>query len=166
MDDPPAPPAPTATAPGKAPLVAHPGRVLTVVVVLAAVVTLAIWGLSSAETDTGIARDAPRAPSAIETLVPGPGELAGRQDTITVDLRDDLTGVMLVQPPSGPAFEVPEDQLDRIVPLGQLSWRPGPDQELERFDAGNYEVTVLYWPQAKPRPETPSAYRWTFRAAV
>lgn len=158
-------PAPAAGA-VKPPLITHPGRVLTVVLTLGTVLTLVIWGLSQAETDTGIARDAPAAPSAVETLIPGPGELAGRQDTIAVDLRDDLTGVMVVQPPNGPAFEVPEDQMDRIVPLGQFSWRPGTDQELERFEAGNYTVTVLYWPQAKERPATPSGYSWTFRAAV
>ena len=74
--------------------------------------------------------------------------------------------MLLVQPPNGPTFEVPEDQMDRIVPLGQFSWRPGDGQELERFEAGNYTVTVLYWPQAKERPESPSGYTWTFRAAV
>ncbi|MBM3660226.1 MAG: hypothetical protein FJW95_12105 [Actinobacteria bacterium] len=158
-------PAP-APAPAKPPLVKHPGRVLTVVLMLGAVVTLAIIGLSRAETDTGIARDAPLAPSAVEAVIPGPGELSGRQDTITVDLRDDFTGVLLVQPPDGPAFEVPEDQMDRVVPLGRLSWRPGENQELERYQAGNYKVTVLYWPQAKPRPETPAGYTWTFRAAL
>jgi len=155
-----------APAPAKAPLVKHPGRVLTVVLMVGAVITLGIVGLTRAETDTGIARDAPRAPSAVEAVIPGPGELSGRQDTITVDLRDDYTGVLVVQPPNGPAFEVPEDQTDRVVPLGQLSWRPGANQELERFEAGNYTVTVLYWPQAKPRPDTPAGFSWTFRAAV
>jgi hypothetical protein len=157
-----------AAAATKEPLVRHPGRVLTVVLVLGTVVTLGIWGVMSAETDTGIARNAPTLPSAIETIIPGPGELASRQDTITVDLRDDLTGVMVVEELDNQKrrFEVPEDQLERVVPLGQLSWRPGPDQELERFDAGNFRVTVLYWPQAKPRPQTPSAYTWQFRVGV
>jgi len=163
-------PAPAPPVAPRPPLITHPGRVATVVLMLGAVITLAIVGLSRAQTDTGIARDAPAAPSAVETLIPGPGELAGRQDTITVDLRDDLTGVLIVDPPGDPtpadAFEVPEDQMERVVPLGQLSWRPGDGQELERFEAGNYTVTVLYWPQAKPRPEQPSAYSWTFRATV
>ena len=139
---------------------------VTVVLMLGAVVTLGVWGLTTAETDTGTARNAPTFPAAVETLVPGPGELARRQDTITVDLRDDLTGVLVVRPPDGPPFEVPEDQLDRVVPLGQLSWRSGPEQELERFEAGNYRLTVLYWPQAKPRPATPSAYTWEFRVGA
>ena len=148
------------------PLVAHPGRVLAVVLTLGVVLTLLIWGLSSAETETGLTRDAPALPSEIETLTPGPGEISGRQSTIAVDLRNDLTGVLFVQPPSGPGFEVPEDQLDRIVPLGQFSWRPGPDQELERFSAGNHTLTVFFWPQTKPRPESPPGYTWTFRATA
>jgi hypothetical protein len=148
------------------PLVRHPGRVLTVVVMVGAVVTLVVWGLSRAETTTGDTRNVPARPSAIEQVLPGPGELSGRQDTIQVDLRDDLTGVLIVQPPDRPAFEVPEDQMDRAVALGRFSWRPGEGQELERFEAGNHRVTVLYWPQAKTRPATPSAYTWEFRAAA
>lgn len=159
-------PAPAPSATPRRPLIQHPGRVATVVLMLGAVITLGIVGLSRSQTDTGIARDAPMAPSAVESLIPGPGELAGRQDTIQVDLRDDLTGVLIIQPPDGPAFEVPEDQTDRVVPLGQLSWRPGAGKELERLEAGNYTVTVLYWPQAKERPASPSGYTWTFRAAV
>lgn len=160
---PPAAPRPPAA---KRPLVTHPGRVLTVVVVVGAVVTLMIWGLTRAQTDTGLTRDVPTLPAAIETLTPGPGELASRQDTIVVDLRDDLTGVMLVDPPDGPAFEVPEDQMERIVPLGQFGWRAGADQELERFEAGTYRMTVLYWSQTRNRPDVPSAYSWEFRATA
>lgn len=166
MSTPPPTPAPGVARAAREPLVKHPGRVITVLLMVGAVITLGVWGLTSSETDTGTARNAPRFPSAVETLIPGPGELAGRQDTISVDLRDDLTGVMIIQPPSGAAFEVPEDQMDRVVPLGQFSWRPGEGQELERLEAGTYEVTVLYWPQAKDRPATPGAYSWSFRATV
>jgi hypothetical protein len=164
-----APPTPGPTLPtpvAKRPLVRHPGRVTTVVLVVGAVITLMIWGLSRAQTETGLTRDAVTLPSAIETLTPGPGEIVSRRDTIVVDLRDDFTGVMIVDPPDGPAFEVPEDQMDRIVPLGQFSWRAGPGQELERFEAGPYRVTALYWPQTGARPASPPAYAWEFRATV
>jgi hypothetical protein len=158
--------APTTAPRARKPLVEHPGRVLVVVLMLGAVVTLLVWGLTSTQTGSGPTRNAPTAPSSIESLSPGAGELAQRQETISVDLRDDLTGVLLVQPPDRAGFEVPEDQLDRIVPLGQLSWRPGTDQELERFEAGTYRLTVLYWPQDKPRPESPTGYTWEFRVGV
>jgi hypothetical protein len=149
-----------------APLVQHPGRVLTVLLVLGFVVTLGAWAVSSAETETGRTRNATALPASLEHLSPGPGELVRLQDTILVDLRDDLTGVLLLQPPAGAAFEVPEDQTERVVPLGQLSFRTGPDRELVRFEPGTYRATVLYWPQAKARPEQPTSYTWEFRAGA
>lgn len=161
-----APPAPSAPPTSRPPLVRHPGRVLTVAIVVGSVITLGIWAISSAETETGLGRNVATLPASIETLSPGPGELARLQDTITVDLADDLTGVMRVTRADGVGFEVPEDQLERIVPLGQFSFRTGPDQELTRFEPGTYTVTVLYWPQTKPRPDSPASYSYQFRAGA
>ena len=166
--DPTTAPAPVAppTTPPKPPLIQHPGRVLTVVLVVGLVVTLGIWGIVSSETETGPGRNVPTLPSSVQSVSPGPGELARLQDTISVDLRDDLTGVMIIEPVGRASFEVPEDQMERIVPLGQFSFRTGPDQELEKFEPGTYRVTVLFWPQAKPRPDNPAAYSWEFRAGA
>ena len=100
-------------------------------------------------------------PSTIDSVSPGPGELARLQDTITADLRDDLTGVLVID-----GQEVPEDQLDRIVPLAQVSFRPGPDTDLARFEPGEHTVVVYFWPQGKERPERPDAYSWRFRAGA
>ncbi len=144
----------------------HPGRVAIVVGVVAVVITLGVWGLSASETDPGVGRDAPTLPAAIETLSPGPGELVRPQDTITIDLRDDLTGVLLLRREQGSTVEIPEDQLERVIPLGQLSFRTGPDQELARFEPGEYTATVYFWPQAKPRPDRPASYSWRFRAGA
>ena len=158
-------PAPRAPAP-KPPLITHPGRVLTVVLTVGLVITLGIWAISTSQTETGVGRNVATLPSAVQSVSPGPGELARPQDTITVDLRDDLTGVLIIEPVGRAAFEVPEDQTERVVPLGQLSFRTGKGQELEKFDPGVYRVTVLYWPQAKPRPDNPAAYKWEFRAGA
>ncbi len=166
MSTPSTPPAAPAGHPAKEPLVKHPGRVLTVIVALGAVITLMIVAITSAQTDTGDTRNAGLLPSSVEKTTPGIGELIRRQDTSDVDLRDDLTGVLIIQPPDGPRFEVPEDQTDRVVPLGLLSWRTGPGRELEEFEAGSYKATVLYWPQAKGRPEQPSGYTWEFRVGA
>jgi len=174
MAAPPPPPADTATAPSpaprppaqKAPLITHPGRVLTVVLTVGLVITLGIWAVSTSQTETGVGRNISTLPSAVQSVTPGPGELARTQDTITVDLRDDLTGVLIIEPVGRTSFEVPEDQTERVVPLGQLSFRTGKGQELEKFDPGTYRVTVLYWPQAKPRPDNPAAYTWEFRAGA
>ena len=100
-------------------------------------------------------------PSTIDSVSPGPGEIARLQDTITADLRDDLTGVLKID-----GAEVPEDQLERIVPLAQVSFRPGPDKDLVRFEAGLHTVVVEYWQQGKERPANPGVYSWTFRAGA
>lgn len=148
------------------PLVRHPGRALTVVVAVGVVITLLIWAGMSADTETGPTRDVATLPSAVQSVSPGPGELARLQDTILVDLRDDLMGVLVIDAPDRAPFEVPEDQTERVLALGQLSFRTGPGQELTKFETGTYRLTVLYWPQAKARPEQPTGYTWDFRAGA
>jgi hypothetical protein len=137
----------------RAPLFRHPWRLVIVVVVLLAVANLGVLLLSQSDT-----RPAGRSyPNAIDSVFPRPGELARPQDTVTADLRSDLTGVLVID-----RAEVPEDQLDRVPELGQVSFRPGSGKDLEQFAPGPHSVTVLYWPQGKPRPAHPGAYSWSF----
>lgn len=126
------------------------------VVVLAAL-NLAVIALDESDTSPA-GRDLP---SAIDSVTPAPGELVRLQDTIGADLRDDLTGVLVLD-----GAEIPEDQLERVVPLAQVTFRPGPDQDLTSFEAGDHTLEVLYWPQGKPRPSRPSSYSWSFRAGA
>ena len=127
------------------------------------VVTLGVVLLQSANTDTASERIYPEA---IDGVSPGSGELIHAQDTITADLRDGLTGVLLLKPPGGGYVEIPEDQLDRIGPLGQLSFRTGPDNEFAKFSPGIWGAEVLFWPQGKERPATPGRYSWSFRVGA
>jgi len=136
---------------------AHPWRWVIVAVVVIAALNLAIFGLSSSDTSP----EGRTLPSTIDSLTPPPGELIRLQDTIGADLRDDLTGVLLLD-----GVEIPEDQLERVVPLASVTFRPGPDQDLERFEAGEHTLTVLYWEQGKPRPANPDSYSWSFRAGA
>ena len=62
--------------------------------------------------------------------------------------------------------EIPEDQLDRVEGLGQISFRPGPNKELSRLRDGDNSVAVLYWQQGKARPAHPATFGWSFRAAA
>jgi hypothetical protein len=139
------------------PLFAHPWRVLVVVVVLLVVANLGVLLLSQSDTT----RDVIRFPSAIDEVSPRPGELIRPEDTITADLSNQLIGVLVID-----RVEIPEDQLDRVVPLGQVSFRPGPTKELTRFDPGAHTAAIFYWPQGKPRPAKPSAYSWSFRSGA
>jgi len=131
----------------------HPWRVVVVVAVLLAVASLTAVLLDAA--DTSRVNESPRA--AVETVNPADGEIL--QDAITADLRNNLTGVLVID-----GIEVPEDQTDRVEPLGQVSFRPGPGTDVDRFEPGVHKVAVLYWPQGKARPAHPDGYTWTFRS--
>jgi hypothetical protein len=135
----------------------HPWRVAIVVGVLVVVANLGVFLL--AESDTS--REGRTFPNTIDTVIPLPGEITRVRDTVTADLRDDLTGVLVID-----GTEVPEDQLERVVPLGQVSFRPGPDRDLSRFAPGDHTITVLYWSQKTDRPARPGSYSWSFRAGV
>jgi hypothetical protein len=149
--------APTA----RRPLFKHPWRIAIVVVGLLAVANLGILLLNKADTS----RQGRNFPSAIDDLTPEPGEIIRPQDTVVADLRAGLTGVLVL---SGPGFreEIPEDQLERVAPLGQVSFRPGPDQDIRQFAPGNWSAVVLFWKEGKPRPAHPNAFGWSFRVSA
>jgi hypothetical protein len=128
-----------------------------VAVVVVVVLNLAVVALSESDTSPG----GRTLPSAIDSVTPAPGELIRLQDTIGADLRDDLTGVLVLD-----GAEIPEDQLERVIPLAQVTFRPGPGQDLEKLEPGEHTLVVLYWPQGKPRPADPNAYSWSFRAGA
>jgi hypothetical protein len=139
------------------PLFRHPWRWVVVGVVVVVVLNLGVVLLSESDTQP----QGRTFPSTIDSVSPGPGELARLQETVTADLRDDLTGVLKID-----GVEVPEDQLERIVPLAEVSFRPGPDRDLTRFEPGLHNVAVYYWPQGKERPAKPGVYSWSFRAGA
>jgi hypothetical protein len=62
--------------------------------------------------------------------------------------------------------EIPEDQLERVGPLGQITFRPGPQRDVAKWGPGTYQATVLYWSQGKARPAHPNAFTWTFRVGA
>ena len=100
-------------------------------------------------------------PSAIEQVHPAPGSQADRRIAVTADLRDDLTGVLVID-----GLRIPEDQLEFNDPLGVITYRPGPDQALPSFEAGEHTVQVLYWKQTEDEPPDPDSYGWRFRATA
>ena len=121
---------------------------------------LGIVLLNNADTDPGGANPLP---ATVESVSPEPASIAGPVETITVDLDDSLTGVLLVRH-NGRYLEIPEDQLSRVVELGQISFRPGPGKDITRFNAGQNDVVVLYWSQTRVggRPKNPTSYSWSF----
>jgi hypothetical protein len=136
----------------------HPGRVAVVLVSLLVVLNLGIVLLLSSDTSPG----GGELPAAVQSVSPTPGSIAGPIDTITVDLDDSLTGVLLIRQ-NGRYVEIPEDQLDRVVELGQISFRPGPGKDITRFAPGETDALVFYWLKTHARPKHPASYAWNFQ---
>jgi hypothetical protein len=140
----------------------HPWRVAIVAIALFAVLNLGVWLLRESDTsEPGTAT----LPTYVESVSPGPGELTGLVDDVTVDLRDDLTGELEVD-----RIVIPEDQVDRTEELGIVTFRPGKGKEFEKLNSGENTVVVYAWPRGDERPEpldtAPLRYSWTFRAAA
>ncbi len=137
----------------------HPGRVAIVLGVVLLVLNLGVILLATADTSEKGRRPLP---NDIESINPERGELTGLVDTVTVNLRDDMTGVLVVD-----GIEIPEDQLDRVVGLQVVSFRPGPGKEIPRFRAGDNTVLVRYWRgRLQDRPADPFTFGWSFRASA
>jgi hypothetical protein len=142
----------------RAALFRHPGRVAIVLGVLLIVVNLAVVALVVADTsDEGqqaVTRD-------VEQVSPRSGSIASPQDDVEVRLRGGLTGVLVIDD-----ARIPEDQLEIDNATSRITYRPGPDQDIETFEAGTHFVTVLYWEQTKPEPRNPERFTWNFRVAA
>jgi hypothetical protein len=136
----------------------HPWRVATVSVALLLVLNLVVVLLNNADTSreqtTGL-------PATITSLQPRPGELIRPQDTITVQLRPELTGTLVLD-----GQEIPEGQLSRVAGLGEVSFRPGPGKDLSELPPGTHTVTIEYWVATKPRPTHPATFSWSFRVGA
>lgn len=136
----------------------HPERVIIITIGLLVVLNLAfLIGRNSDTSEPGT--DA--LPSTVESVSPEPGTQADRRIAVSVDLRDDLTGVLFID-----GQRIPEDQLEYIDAQGIITFRPGADTDLSAFEAGDHTVLVLYWPQTENEPEEPDTFGWSFRATA
>jgi hypothetical protein len=64
-------------------------------------------------------------------------------------------------------LEIPEDQLDRVKELGEISFRPGPGEAITKLRTGSNEVVVKYWSQKLTnRPANPPSFGWSFQASA
>jgi hypothetical protein len=140
----------------------HPWRVTIVAVALFAVLNLGVILLANSDTSEPGTESLPES---VEAVTPGPGELTTLVDDVAADLRDDVTGDLVIN-----GITIPEDQLDRTDELGIVAFRPGKGKELTELQRGENTVVVYYWPRTDPRPEplesAPLRYSWRFRAAA
>ena len=142
-------------------LVEHPGRAAIVIGTLAVVISLGVVLLNHSDTDTRTERIFP---TAVEEVSPRPGELVRREDTITADLRNGLVGILVID-----GVQIPDDQIERVGPLSQISFRPGPGKEFTHFEPGEHTAIVRYWVGKLNEPPSPSkigSYSWRFRSGA
>jgi hypothetical protein len=135
----------------------HPGRFAIVAVGI--MVVLSLFTIVALSADTSPREEDDPLPSEVVSLRPGPSTLAKPQQAISVTLRDDLTGVLVVD-----GLEIPEDQLARPT-QSSFSFQPGPEKELTRFSSGSHRVDVVYWPAVRTRDDA-ETFSYTFRTTA
>ena len=135
----------------------HPGRFAIVAIGLMIVASLALF--VGMESDTSPSTDPDALPSEIRSTHPEAGTLNKPQQSVSVALRDDLTGVLVID-----GIEIPEDQLDRPTQSTML-FQPGPDKEFTRFATGPHVVEVVFWPSIRSRDDA-QTYRFGFRTTA
>jgi hypothetical protein len=145
--------------PARRRLFRHPGRVAVVAIIVLVVLNLGVFLLNQSDTST---TGSDPLPADIESIGPERGELVGPIATVSVDLADQYSGVLVVD-----GVEIPEDQLERVLSLQTISFRPGRDKVFSRFRAGENAVVVRYWRgRLQDRPADPFSFGWTFRASA
>jgi hypothetical protein len=109
----------------------------------------------------GGAEEGPELPSTVESVVPTPGSGMLAQDEVGADLIDTYTGALLID-----GVEIPEDQVRKNNPLGQVWFRPGEGKDITRLEEGLHSATILYWPQERGEAGRNEAhsFTWQFRA--
>jgi hypothetical protein len=148
---------PAAAVPARRRLFKHPGRVAIIAITVLVTLNLGVWLIN--ESDTSPVGDKVL-PADVEAVTPAPNSITGLIDDVTVDLADRYSGVLVID-----GVEIPEDQLDRVVGIQTVSFRPGPDKVFSRFRSGTNTVVVKYWDgRVQDRPARPYTYSWQFVA--
>jgi hypothetical protein len=104
-------------------------------------------------------------PAEIESLVPIPGAVIRPQEDVGADLKDTYTGALFVDD-----IRIPQDETKFTPALGQVSFRPGPDKEIEALAPGHHYATIHFWPQEKGDEDAArdagvvKSYTWQFTA--
>ncbi|MFM7616859.1 MAG: hypothetical protein ACKO72_05290 [Actinomycetes bacterium] len=152
------PAAPTSSRTTRRRAIQHRGRFAVVCVGLMAVASIGLIAILSADTATRTQRT----PSGDVTDVsPAPNTIVPPQSAIVVDLRDDLTGSLQVCGPTRSCVDIPDDQVERVVALGRVSFQPGPGKELDRYQPGVNTVIVTIERQDDPGVLF-DRYQWSF----
>ena len=113
-------------------------------------------------------------PAAIVRVFPTEGAASLRQEPIGVQLADEYTGEIEID-----GRPIPADQTERPVVgtgpntpaarglsgLNQVSFTPGPGQDIVSLSPGAHTARILYWKKAGETREQALLYTWSFTAS-
>ena len=162
MPDRPAKTNPPAALPAgeKPPLFRHPGRVAIVAGTLFAIVVLVAITIGSADT-SNLKTDQPQ-PKEVQDFSPQQNAIVPPNTSISVDLRDDLTGEFTICAPTpSDCTPIPLDQTDVVLGTGQVTFRPTDKTDITEFPTGPVNVRVDYHLQGSPAADAGS-FTWSF----
>ena len=100
-------------------------------------------------------------PPQVESYAPVDGAQVTSQITISVDLQDDHTGVLVVD-----GLEIPLDQIAiGADDIGILQYRPTEGSATGELQPGLHRVVVEFWPSTQSRAAS-QTFRWEFRVTA
>lgn len=97
----------------------------------------------------------------VERLHPARGTQAFAQESIAIDLSVGWRGELVLQPDSGGAIPLPEDEVE-FTSLNELIFEPGPGKTIERLPSGRVCVRATIWDQVRGRSATERVESWCF----
>ena len=130
-------------------------HIRTIVVSAPIGVSVIFFAVSISSSDTSPSK---LVSSNVEKVTPTPGRLQRPQAEVAFDLKDGFVGRISID-----GEPVPDDQLEKVVSLGQYTFRPGKEKIIESFVAGTHNAEVFFWPADEAEPSTPQSYKWDFR---
>lgn len=97
----------------------------------------------------------------VEGRFPGEDDQVQGQQSIGIDLAPSWAGELVLQPSSGAAIVLPEDEIEQTA-LNELIFQPGEGRTIERLPQGNLCVRATIWDRARGREASERVESWCF----
>jgi hypothetical protein len=94
--------------------------------------------------------------AAIDRLIPSPNAKILAQDTVGIDLADGYTATLALN-----GTQIPDDQLNIVPQLNQITFAPGPDKETQLIAAQQNCMVATYW-KLSTGPSSAQTQSWCF----
>jgi hypothetical protein len=97
----------------------------------------------------------------VEGFTPRRGAEALAQAQIILDLAPGWQGELVLQPESGEAIPLPDDEVE-FTSLNELRFQPGEGKSVERLPTGQNCVRATIWDQVRGRGASERVETWCF----